>query len=82
MILVTAANGRTGRSVVSALGRAGRDVRAFDVATDVEQLVGERGATEAVVGDLLNVDDVRRALDGVDSVIHIGPPMPRWATPS
>ena len=80
MILVTAASGRTGRSVVGALGRAGHDVRAFDIDGDVEQLVGERGATEAVVGDLLNVDDVRRAVDGVDSVVHIGPPMhPREA---
>ena len=79
MILVTAASGRTGRSVVGALGRAGHDVRAFDIDGDVEQLVGERGATEAVVGDLLNVDDVRRAVD-VDSVVHIGPPMhPREA---
>jgi len=75
MILVTAASGRTGRSVVGALGRAGRDVRAFDIDGDVEQLVGKQGATEAVVGNLLHVDDVRRAVDGVESVVHIGPPM-------
>jgi uncharacterized protein YbjT (DUF2867 family) len=80
MILVTAASGRTGRSVVGALGRAGLEVRAFDIADDVEQLVGEQGATQAVVGDLLHVDDVRQAVDGVDSVVHIGPPMhPREA---
>jgi uncharacterized protein YbjT (DUF2867 family) len=80
MILVTAANGRTGRSVVGALGRGGHDVRAFDIDGDVEQLVGDRGATEAVVGDLSHVDDVRGAVDGVDSVVHIGPPMhPREA---
>jgi len=75
MILVTAASGRTGRSVVGALGRAGRDVRAFDIDGDVEQLVDKQGATEAVVGNLLHVDDVRRAVDGVESVVHIGPPM-------
>jgi len=75
MILVTAASGRTGRSVVGALGRAGRDVRAFDIDGDVEQLVGKQGATEAVVGNLWHVDDVRRAVDGVESVVHIGPPM-------
>jgi uncharacterized protein YbjT (DUF2867 family) len=39
VILVTAASGRTGRSVVGALGRAGHDVRALDIVDDVEQLV-------------------------------------------
>jgi uncharacterized protein YbjT (DUF2867 family) len=80
MILVTAASGRTGRSVVAALGRIGHDVRAFDIVDDVERLVAKGGAAEAVVGDLLSAGDLRRALDGVDSVIHIGPPMhPREA---
>ena len=78
MILVTAASGRTGRSGVTALGRAGHEVRAFDLDGDVEQLVGERGAAEALVGDLLNADDVGRAVDGVDAVVHIGPPMHPW----
>jgi uncharacterized protein YbjT (DUF2867 family) len=79
MILVTAANGRTGRSVVRALARAGHRVRAFDIATDVEQLI-DADAVEAIVGDLLDPDDLGRAVDGVRSVIHIGPPMhPREA---
>ena len=85
MILVTAANGRTGRSVVRALARAGHRVRAFDVATDVEQLVDE-GAAEALVGDLLDPGDLGRAVEGAQSVVHIGPPCtpkrPRWATAS
>ena len=74
MILVTAANGRTGQSVVRALARSGREVRAFDISADVEQLVG-RGAEEFVAGDLLDPVDLRRAVDGVHAVIHIGPPM-------
>ena len=79
MILVTAANGRTGRSVVRALVRGGRRVRAFDIATDVEQLVDE-GAAEAIVGNLLDPEDVCRVVEGVESVVHIGPPMhPREA---
>ncbi len=79
MILVTAANGRTGRSVVRALTIGGHRVRAMDVAAGVERLLDE-GAAEAVVGDLLQPNDVRRALEGVRSVIHIGPPMhPREA---
>ncbi len=79
MIVVTAANGRTGRSVVRALARAGHRVRALDIAAGVEQLLDE-GAAEAIVGDLLQPGDLRRALDGVRSVIHNGPPMhPREA---
>ena len=79
MILVTAANGRTGRSVIRALVRAGHRVRVFDIATEVEQLV-EEGAAEALVGDLLDPGDLRRAVDGAKSVVHIGPPMhPREA---
>jgi uncharacterized protein YbjT (DUF2867 family) len=79
VILVTAANGRTGRSVVRALVLAGQRVRAFDIDGDVEQLADE-GATEALVGDLLDPDDLRRAVEGVESVVHIGPPMhPREA---
>jgi uncharacterized protein YbjT (DUF2867 family) len=78
MILVTAASGRTGRSVVNALGRVGHEVRAFDIVGDVEQLVCEGGAAEAVVGDLLSTDDLHWAFEGVDSVIHIGPPMHPW----
>ena len=79
MILVTAANGRTGRSVVRALVRAGQRVRAFDLVAAVEQLVDE-GATEALVGDMLEPGDLRRAVEGVEAVVHIGPPMhPREA---
>lgn len=79
MILVTAANGRTGRSVVRSLAHRGQSVRAFDIASDVEQLL-DQGAAQAVVGDLLDPRDLRRAMDGAQSVVHIGPPMhPREA---
>ena len=79
MILVTAANGRTGRSVVRALSRAGHAVRAFDLAAGVEGLL-EQGAAEAITGDMLEPTDLRRALRGVQAVVHIGPPMhPREA---
>ena len=79
MILVTAANGRTGRSVVRAIARNGIRVRAVDINPAVEQL-RDIGAAETLVGDLLDPTERRRAVDGVRSVIHIGPPMhPREA---
>jgi uncharacterized protein YbjT (DUF2867 family) len=78
-VLVTAANGRTGRAVVEALAGTDETVRVFDINPQVRDLVN-RGATEALVGDLLEPMDVSRAVDDVRVVIHIGPPMnPREA---
>jgi uncharacterized protein YbjT (DUF2867 family) len=79
VIVVTAANGRTGRSVIAALARRGHNVRAFDIAPDAPELV-DLGATEVVAGDMLEPVDLVRAIDGARAVIHIGPPMhPREA---
>ena len=74
MILVTAANGRTGRSVITALARRGHNVRAFDIAPDTAELV-DLGATEVIAGDMLEPAHVARAVDGARAVIHIGPPL-------
>jgi uncharacterized protein YbjT (DUF2867 family) len=78
VILVTSANGRTGRSVVRALVAKGHRVRAFDINPGVEQLADT--AVEPVVGDMLEPGRCAEALAGVRAVIHIGPPMhPREA---
>jgi len=74
VILVTAANGRTGRSVIAALALRGHNVRAFDIAPARAELV-DLGATEVVSGDMLEPTDLARAVDGARAVIHIGPPM-------
>src|SRR6478609_5944498 len=55
MLLLTGANGRTGRAVLTALGA--------------------RGADEVFVGDMQDANSVRSAVEGCDTVIHIGPPM-------
>ena len=79
MILVTAAAGRTGRSLIPALVRRGHAVRAFDVAPGVERLT-DIGAAETMTGDMLDPGAAAAAVDGVEAVIHIGPPMhPREA---
>jgi uncharacterized protein YbjT (DUF2867 family) len=83
MILVTAAAGRTGRHVIAALAARGLPVRAF-VRRERPDLL-ETGANELFVGEMLRRDDLRRACEGVSTVIHTGPISPdetvmgRWA---
>jgi len=75
LILVTGANGKTGRAMVSALAKAGADVRAF--IRDPNQADGLQalGAAETAVGDLGDVASLQRAMAGASQVLHIGPPM-------
>jgi uncharacterized protein YbjT (DUF2867 family) len=79
MILVTAAAGRTGRSLIPTLVRRGHVVRAFDISPAVAGL-RELGAAQTLAGDMLDPAAVAAAVAGVEAVIHIGPPMhPREA---
>lgn len=73
MILVTGASGKTGKAIITALVSRREAVRAFvhraDHADDLKAL----GVAEVIVGDLLDADAVRGAMDGVISVYHICP---------
>jgi uncharacterized protein YbjT (DUF2867 family) len=74
-VLVTAANGRTGRAVIRALAGRGCAVSAMvHNAADLDAVRSE-GATESFAADLLQRDSFEAALNGVDCVVHIGPPM-------
>ena len=75
-ILVTGGAGFIGRAVTDALLARGNTVRVLD--SLIEQVHGETdGATmlspeaELIRGDVRDKDAVRRALDGVDSVVHL-----------
>jgi uncharacterized protein YbjT (DUF2867 family) len=74
-ILLTAANGRTGRKILKALARRGAAVRVFirDDAQwpELEQL----GAADYSVGDLEHEASLSAALRDCEQVLHIGPPM-------
>lgn len=74
-ILLTGANGRTGRAVLRALVARGLPVRAFirDPAQSASLI--ELGAKESVVGNMGQPASVRAALEGCATLIHIGPPM-------
>lgn len=72
-VLVTGAAGNLGRSVVTRILERGDVVRAFDLPTRVnEKRLREFGPrVEIALGDVTNVDDVARAVRGVDAVAHL-----------
>lgn len=74
-ILLTAANGRTGRAVLTALVDAGASVRVF--IRDEAQWPDLRamGADEYAVGDMDDDASLAAAIAGCTRLIHIGPPM-------
>jgi dTDP-L-rhamnose 4-epimerase len=76
LILVTGGAGFIGRTVSKELLRRGDRVRVLD--SLIDQVHGDRERpddfpddAELIVGDIRNKDVVRRALKGVDSVIHL-----------
>ena len=73
MILVTAAYGNQGRVLIPMLHRAGHKVRALRNTPGREEELLRLGAAEVVIGDAADRSVLRRALDGIDTVYHIGP---------
>ena len=63
-ILVTGAAGRIGRAAVRELVESGFRVRAFDV-------VRAGGTDDVVVGSITDPETVRRAVEGIDVLIHL-----------
>ena len=63
-ILITGAGGNLGRAIIPALIEAGHSVRLFDF-----RELGESGF-ETIVGDVRNIEDIRRAMSGVDAIVH------------
>ena len=72
MILVTAAYGNQGQRLIPLLARAGKKVRAMRASGDLDALKA-LGATEAIHGDASDPDSLARAMEGVESVYHVGP---------
>ena len=65
-ILVTGAAGNVGTIVTRGLRANGHCVRAFDLVD------AGNAANESLVGDVGDFDLMRRAMEGVDAVIHLG----------
>ncbi len=64
LVLVTGSSGRIGRAVVQELQARGRRVRGFDRGTTP-------GLADMVVGDLTDASAVARAVQGVQTLIHL-----------
>ncbi len=70
MILVTGSTGFVGSHLVRGLAQAGHRVRAL--ARDPERASGIKGeGVETVIGDVGDIESLRRAVDGCDAVIHL-----------
>ena len=71
--LVTSAAGRTGAATVSELLQKGFPVRALVRRRDARSDALERAGAEVVAGDLFDLDDLRRALTGIQRAYHCPP---------
>jgi uncharacterized protein YbjT (DUF2867 family) len=74
-ILVTAASGKSATHCVRKLAAQGLSVRAAVRRAETREAVQAAGAHEVVIADLQDGDAVRAAMRGVESVLHICPPM-------
>lgn len=69
LILVTGATGAVGPHVVSAMRDAGYSVRTLSI--DSPPAVSWPNDVESLTGDVTNTSEVKSAMEGVDSVIHL-----------
>jgi UDP-glucose 4-epimerase len=72
-VLTTGASGRVGTNLVKALVERGHTVRAFLYPGDAARLAKlNHFDVETVTGDLRNMTDVVRAVQGMETIFHIG----------
>lgn len=74
-VLLTAANGRTGRPILQALVAKGLQVRVYIRDQQQWSALQALGAESFAVGDLEDTAALRQAMQGCQRLIHIGPPM-------
>lgn len=70
-VLVTGGRGTLGKGLVPLLVSAGHDPVVFDVEPPApDESATTSGSVEGITGDIRNGDDVRRAVEGIDVVVH------------
>ena len=77
-VLITGGAGRLGITVCKAFLHDGFQVRAFDLDTPVNQKSVKRlnGKAEVMWGDITRPDSVKKALEGIDAVVHMAGILP------
>ena len=72
-ILITGGTGRIGANLAKRLLEKGHDIRSFVYPADASRArkLDEYNRVETVVGDLRDLKDVKRAVDGVDAIYHL-----------
>ena len=75
-VLITGGAGSVGRSLVSRLRHDERPVRVFDLPSMNYAGLDDVDGIEVVKGDITDADTVRRAVDGVEAVIHLAAILP------
>ncbi|MDL2406832.1 NmrA family NAD(P)-binding protein [Rhizobium calliandrae] len=75
--LITGATGKTGKHTMKALLDKGHSVRALVHKEDERADALRKAGAEVVVGDLVEHDDVRRALEGTTAAYFCYPVVPR-----
>jgi nucleoside-diphosphate-sugar epimerase len=79
-ILLTGAFGNIGEATLTELVGRGHDVRCFDVPTERNRKIARAWTdqpVEIVWGDLRNPEDVRRAVEGCEVILHIAFVIPK-----
>ena len=73
-VLVTGSEGRIGRHLAGVLDGQGCSLRGFDTRADTQPDTQAAGGPidDRQVGDLRNLPAVRRAMRGMDAVVHLG----------
>ena len=72
-VLISGANGDTGRAAVTESIALGLDVRAMAHKKDAQSAPLEKLGAEIVVGDLLEINTVRAAMNGIDAAYLVWP---------
>jgi len=77
-VLITGGAGRLGINVDKAFIKGGFQVRVFDLDTPVNRRSVKRlgGKAEIYWGDITRPDSVRKALEGIDAVVHMAGILP------
>ena len=71
MILITGANGQTGRAIIRALSSKGEEVRAFVHKAEHIQELKSLGVKEVVAGDMMDQEAMNEAFKGIRAAYHI-----------